>query len=287
MRYDFSLFLATSKKSARGVVPALALVWSVGCDVILGLDDERTLRNETVAGSGGGSTGSSCNGGAPGTYAETIKCDGPIAYFRFEEANGTFVDDVNPSQPAVASADVVSVPEGAVERAASFAKGTANAEVGDHFAFAGKVPMSIELWAKSTSGAGGAGPGFQSLISKRVPEPQQGYSISIDGQDGRLQFTRASATSQFRHAQALVNLETFRHVVGTFDGTTSILYVDGEVMDVNDKAGELALPATSESFRIGGGETSSNFEGVLDELALYDKALTPTQVKAHFEAQRP
>jgi hypothetical protein len=43
-----------------------------------------------------------------------------------------------------------------------------------------------------------------------------------------------------------------------------------------------ALPG--EHFRIGGATNYDDFVGIIDELAIYDHALTPARVAAHWEA---
>ncbi|MCW3014146.1 MAG: hypothetical protein JWO02_1238 [Solirubrobacterales bacterium] len=77
---------------------------------------------------------------------------------------------------------------------------------------------------------------------------------------------------------------TFSHVVGTWDGHTAILYVDG--VPVGSAASEKAPSGTS-TFYVGYGDLAPWLRGSLDEVAYYDHALTGEHVLWHFEADPP
>jgi hypothetical protein len=77
----------------------------------------------------------------------------------------------------------------------------------------------------------------------------------------------------------------FTHVVVTSDGTTAQLYMNGVVSGAATIEG-MASPAKA-PFTWGAHSNLTSepfFQGALDELAVYDKALTPAQVATHFFA---
>ena len=69
-------------------------------------------------------------------------------------------------------------------------------------------------------------------------------------------------------------------MVATFDGSKQILYVDGSPIASNSVTGRAGGIS---SLIIGGGETLG-FEGLLDEVRVYNRALTQEEVLALYQA---
>lgn len=252
----------------------LPLVFLMGCANALGLCTEPKLRNEVV--SAGGSGG----GGGGSAYADVVLADHPVAYFRFEDASSPLVNAIDSTLPATPDGGVTLGVPGAVGHGIAFDGQAGSAVIGDDFDFTGDVAMSIEVWAECDDPLR-----FQHMIQKRTAvEPFDGYSLTIDGQ-GLINFTRIE-NGDFRHVKFAMPTG-FVHIVGTFDGAVSRLFVNGEQVDVNDMAGAATLGDTLVPLRIGGNATGSTFSGTLDELAIYASALTPDRIKAHFQAASP
>ena len=76
-----------------------------------------------------------------------------------------------------------------------------------------------------------------------------------------------------------IGINQWHHVVMTWDGTTNAngmkLYVDGGFK--NQKVSTIASPPAGSSLKIG--MASSYYNGMIDEVAIYNKALTPDQIK--------
>lgn len=74
------------------------------------------------------------------------------------------------------------------------------------------------------------------------------------------------------------------HVVGTFDGTTLRLYINGVQATSGTLSGALA-GASTQPLQIGGvNYNGQRFTGVIDEAAYYSQALSSTRVAAHYAA---
>lgn len=69
------------------------------------------------------------------------------------------------------------------------------------------------------------------------------------------------------------------HLSVTFDGVNQRLYVNGSQIASNSSNGRAGGIST---LKIGGGATG--FEGLLDELRVYDRALTPDEVLTLYKA---
>lgn len=77
----------------------------------------------------------------------------------------------------------------------------------------------------------------------------------------------------------------YHHYVGTYDGETLSLYVDGTLAG-STAAVALTSPSTSPILLGYGGFSQSGWPGAVDEAAYYDVALTADQVLRHYETRR-
>jgi uncharacterized repeat protein (TIGR01451 family) len=76
---------------------------------------------------------------------------------------------------------------------------------------------------------------------------------------------------------------TWYHVVGTCDGTNAVIYVNGQLK--NSGPVDLNYVGSSSGFRIGGAICCADyFAGLVDEAALYSRALTAAEVFALYDA---
>jgi hypothetical protein len=77
----------------------------------------------------------------------------------------------------------------------------------------------------------------------------------------------------------------WKYVVVTFDGITLTLYIDGQSQD-SSATPIVSIPATTNGFVLGGrnGGNFLHYAGVIDEVAVYDKALSPARIDAHRRA---
>jgi hypothetical protein len=78
-------------------------------------------------------------------------------------------------------------------------------------------------------------------------------------------------------------LNTWSHVVGTFDGTTARLYVNGVAVASAALSGPYQ-PQARNPLWIGQGEIGNNlyFPGQVQEAAVYATALSSAQVQHHY-----
>jgi hypothetical protein len=92
-------------------------------------------------------------------------------------------------------------------------------------------------------------------------------------------------TDWSHHLSADVDLPIGRwtHIAGTFDGRTMRIYVDGQEHGVLERPG----PVRSNDFHLCLGSYEVNhaahFQGLLDEVTIYARALTPAEIRAQYE----
>jgi hypothetical protein len=81
-------------------------------------------------------------------------------------------------------------------------------------------------------------------------------------------------------------LNTWSHLAATFDGTTQRLLVNG--LEVSSVAASGTLTQTSGSLRIGGNSLWGDwFSGAIDDVRLYDRALSTSEIQADMNTPVP
>jgi hypothetical protein len=152
--------------------------------------------------------------------------------------------------------------------------------------------VTLEAWVKfdslSSPGTGSAPPGFQYIVFKKNGRQQdlfEGYSL-IKLPDNRLVYSSSSnsgvQTTVVDNTQT-VEVGKYYHVVGTYDGTTARLYVNGR--KVGEQIHGLPLDYGTRPVVIGGtNETNwdGRMNGVIDEVMIYNRALSDLDVQTNF-----
>ncbi|HSO33424.1 MAG TPA: LamG domain-containing protein [Labilithrix sp.] len=218
--------------------------------------------------------------GGPAFYAATVLADSPVAYWRLGETSGTTVKDVSgrgndgiavACSPG-ASGAILNDPDTAMR---FDGLRSSIASVAD-LTFAGNVSFSIEAWASP----GGGGAVFQHIINKEKSN-QQGYAIYMKPTVA-VYFERYLDGTGYEARGPALTPNKFAHIVGTYDGATLSIYVNGVLGGIAKDTQTTKALATP--FHIGAGETANFFDGVIDEVAVYDKALSPARILAHYRA---
>jgi YVTN family beta-propeller protein len=217
--------------------------------------------------------------GAGPTYAQAVTGDSPAGYWRLNELVGPTAADSVGTNPGTYVGAVPGAPgllASVTNTAASFSGATQYVRVLNSASVAPTARVSVETWIKPT--AIPAAGSFASIATKA-----ESYSLQFNGP--RLEFTIMQSGTR-RRLQAPVGAVvagSVYHVVGTYDGTTQRLYLNGT--QVASAALTGAITANTNNFLIGAwSATSEFFKGTIDEVALYSTALTAAQVSSHYNA---
>ena len=128
--------------------------------------------------------------------------------------------------------------------------------------------VTIAVWAKPGEGQAAWA---KFLIKQKTGE----YPYSLQFDDGQAIFGTVNANARFDTAPKLANFaDEWAHLAMTYDGAAVVLYKDGIEVARNDgAAGEIQQNDQPVSI---GGRVGSNqdFLGVLDEVYLWNRALT-------------
>lgn len=81
-----------------------------------------------------------------------------------------------------------------------------------------------------------------------------------------------------------IPLNAWTHLAGTYDGTTAILYMNGVIVESLSVSG--TIPSGTRDLFIGNEDSSTDraFDGLIDELAIYDSALSNDEILRIFNA---
>jgi len=219
-------------------------------------------------------------------YAAAVLADRPIAYFRFNETTGTVARSVVGSVQGTYEGTFGFGAAGAVgdgDPSITFDGSTTRIVVGDVFRFANRAPYSFEVWIKPAELGS-----TRFIVDRRTSTGnREGYTMYVG--ETYFLFSRTTNGSEFGYVSAdPPALDVWTHAVVTFDGSKQAMYVDSVLVQVN--LGDAANPIgdAAGAFTIGDMSPGQffKFKGQMDELAVYDRALAPETVKAHFDAAR-
>lgn len=220
---------------------------------------------------------------APRTYAEIVLADHPLSYWRLGDSGAIAKDEmsVSPGTYRGAIDHTLGALAGDLDQAATF-DGTTYVEVGgNRLDFLATSPFTIEAWVNPKQLIGFAGVVSRDEEASGGNQPHRGYHLYSDV--GTVGFERANnASVQDAHRTTPLPVNTWSYVVVTFDGSALTLYVDAGMV-VTSSAPLTPIPMTTGPFLIGARAdgTIQRFVGAIDEVALYDHALTPQQIDHH------
>ena len=159
-------------------------------------------------------------------------------------------------------------------------------ETGNQFDLGADQQVSISLWF-NTSATTSAGDEW-SLVRRMNAGTGDGYLISLFGTTPQLRF-RHEDSGAARTALTIVPLNdgAWHHVVGVIDGAQILMYLDGAL--VSSLIGVASSSSITEPFVIGGsvtGDPNFDYEGLIDEVAVYPGALTLAQIGDLYDDHR-
>jgi len=140
----------------------------------------------------------------------------------------------------------------------------------ENLAFGGVEPFSITAWVKNQGGG--------TLVGKYNGGVIGAYIVTVSG---TVSFHREVAPWAFAGTRPVPNDE-FTHIAVTYDSAVMKIYVNGEFDAEQDRGAQNTDTATPVLIgaRMTGGAPSEYFRGVLDEVALFNVALTEEEIKS-------
>lgn len=218
-------------------------------------------------------------------YSNIVTDDNPVGYWRLNETTGGTATDQLGANPGQYLNGVALGRPGALagdaDKAAGF-DGTDDKVDIPWSASLNPSTVSFECWAKVAPGTDST---HRSPISSRDGTPgAEGYIFYAEA--GKWQFWSGPGWDNLSTSSTSVVQDQWTHLVGTYDAVTKTknLYVDGKL--AASKTNVTITPNDARPLRIGAGQTEGTgtywFRGDIDEVAVYNQALSPGQVATHY-----
>jgi hypothetical protein len=232
-------------------------------------------------------------------YAAAVLADHPIAYWRLGEPPSSTValDESGGAHSGLYTASTKAGVPGLLtddpNTAAQFNGVNSAVNLGSmsDFDFSGRTAFSLEAWIKPASNIDTAS-SYPRIFDRESGNGTLtwGYGfwlVNLTPSFARFDQSGDAEVSEGVTAQSFpATVGGVSYVVATYDGTTDSIYVDGVLANTNPDT--LSISSYANTAFIGGevGTTVSYypFGGTIDEVAVYNFALSGQQVMAHYEA---
>jgi len=148
---------------------------------------------------------------------------------------------------------------------------------GDYLEYTANIPSfdnyTISLWAKPASS------GTYEAMFSSYNDPNRGFQIDLDNRStGSYFHIRKANSSGGSIVLSTAELGEWTFIAFTYDGTNSIGYINDNIT-VSEPGGTTEF----DRFRIGQNRNSSTFfTGAIDELKIYNRALTASEISSRF-----
>ena len=218
------------------------------------------------------------------TYEQAVIADHPVAYWRLGDTGSIARDELG-MHDGNYNAGVTTGVAGALvddpNRAAAFNGMTGEITTTTGISFPGTASFTLEVWVYETDG-----PTYRHYLTcePRIDGmPQQGYALFEAGTG--VQFERIASPTAFDQSDQVAFAQgEWTQLVGVFTGSEIEVYVDS-VLRFSAPALDLAEPVDAPIF-IGAHVEGAFFSGTLDEVAIYDSALSQERIGVHYAIAR-
>jgi hypothetical protein len=206
---------------------------------------------------------------------------GLVAAYSFGEGSGTSVGDASGNNNSgVVAGNAAWTTQGRFGPALSFDGVDDLVTIPDAASLDLTNGMTLEAWVNPTALSGwrtimmkeiNAGLAYAFYANDNAPKPAAYVHLANQSQSSGV-----SGTSQ-------VPLNAWTHVAVTFDGGTERMFING--VEVSSAPASGSIVQSSNSLRIGGNAVwGEYFAGLIDEVRIYDRALTATEIQADMTA---
>jgi len=217
-------------------------------------------------------------------YNDTILADSPSIYVPMDGSTSTNLGSRSISVTASAGTSFVAGKQGqAVLMSGPSVPSYINYNVGTHDYF-NDGTWAVELWFKKTT-AGDTG--YMELLN--TYDGTAANSFTIYGSDGTGKLAawyKFNGGTQYKITGPTINDTNWHHIVVSSDGTNVRLYLDSVEVGTAGVASNGAFPSGTNIWMgaYGTSAGNENWNGQIDEWAIYPSSLSTTRISAHYLA---
>ncbi|MBU0671102.1 hypothetical protein KKF29_02990 [Patescibacteria group bacterium] len=127
------------------------------------------------------------------------------------------------------------------------------------------------------------------LVEKHTSTPDdytRGYVLRADVPSNAIiwQVGNGSEYSNVQTADNTISTGQWYHIAATYDGAKAKVYVDGQLQGEEDFEGDIDYTNVGDLFIGSSSQNTLNLDGKMDEVAVYNRVLTSSEILDHFES---
>lgn len=223
-------------------------------------------------------------------YEASIDRAAPVAYWPLDETRGRVARDAVGDLPGAYIGQVALGVQGATsDRSTSSAAldGLRGAIfIGGVLPFGGESAFTLEAWVRPRAQQAR----FARIVSSELFDPvsgRQGYALYTDRDRLGIERLR-DGLGQGLIVRRPLPRNRFSHLVASFDGNRFRLFVDGEQVGQRRFREPVLLDNGPRALLLGGlvDRTDASFSGTLDNVAIYARAVPPSEIRSRYDAAR-
>jgi glucose/arabinose dehydrogenase len=197
---------------------------------------------------------------------------GLVAAYAFNEGTGLSVADASGNGTTGTISGAAWTTAGKYGNALTF-NGTSNwVTVPDSASLDVTSGLTLEAWVRPSTIAG-----WRTVFTKETGGGEVYQLYASNGATPVAYLSTTTGGDQGFGAGAALPLNTWTHLAATYDGSALHIYVNGNLAGTQSVSG--AILTSTSALRIGGnGPWGEYFSGQLDELRVYNRALTATEI---------
>jgi chitodextrinase len=218
---------------------------------------------------------------ATATTSASTGTPGLVAAYDFNAGSGTTVSDVSGNGNTGTIVNATWTTAGKFGGALSFNGTNAQVVINDSASLHLTSAATLEAWVNPSS----ALTGWQDVIYK----PLDNFFLEASSSNGNKPGTGVLLTSSaepLAYGSAALTASTWTHLAMTYDGTTLKIYVNGALVTSTTQTG--TITTSTNALQIGGDTTYGQyFKGLIDEVRVYNIALTQAQIQTDMATALP
>lgn len=201
---------------------------------------------------------------------------GLVLYVKYDPTTGTF-KDYSRNHHTITNTDVT-ITRGKFGGAGAYNGWTSYLNCGNDSALDITDAVTVEAWYKPPQEYD-HGTAFHHLVTK-CAQHHTGYLLIIQYATYPNQIRFGTHGDSNRAVWPITEYGKWYHLVGTIDASKVKLYVNGEL---KHEVGSVGIPSNIEPLRIMGGVSSRYSHGTIDEVRIYNRALTAAEILKHYK----
>jgi chitodextrinase len=206
---------------------------------------------------------------------------GLVAAYSFNEGSGTTVTDLSGNNNTGTIVGATWTPSGKYGNALAFNGSSSYVDLGNPTSLQLTGSMTVEAWVNAAADPADDG----QIVAKS--DDAAGWQFKTSPDTGPETFgmgvSGSSTTHTQRYSTTVRSLNTWYHVAGVYDATTGTLstYVNG-VLDNGTLRGTIPATQFDQSVNVNIGRRTGGyyFNGVIDEVRIYNRALSQAEIQS-------